>query len=508
MSFESILYLNKKIINDNEEMPKYFNDLNLDQIINNITLGKQEYNLKPFFFKPLNNLDEILYRHEIMKDLENPNLFSAVKKFCENMRTVRNKLEEMNKLNYELQKDSYFLDIIEFYCNSVESLVWGLLDIEIKSNGFKSFLEYVSEYIKSKEFAILKIEFIELKEKLSNVKYCLSIRSNCVKVKKYENEKDYDIEIEEVFKKFMQDSKKDYKYKFPSSLFMNHVEGKILEIVSKLYPDIFEVLKEYRIKNTDFQDIKIKEFDREVQFYICYLEYIKRFKNINLNFCYPEVSIENKEIRIKDGFDLSLGEKLIGQDMPIVCNDFYLKNNERIFVISGPNQGGKTTFARMFGQLHYLSAIGCPIPGSSAKMFLFDNIFTHFEREENIKTLNGKLQDDLIRIHDTLSEATPKSIIIMNEIFSSTTLHDAVFLGKEIMRQIIKLDSLCVFVTFAYELADIDAKVVSMVSTVISENNNSRTFKIIRKDSDGLAYAISLVEKYRLTYKSLKERIL
>lgn len=508
MSFESILYLKEKVVNENEEMPKYFSDLNLDQIINNITLGKQEYNLKPFFFKPLNDLDAILYRQEIMKDLENPNLFSIVKEFCDNMRTIRNKLDEMNKLNYELQKDSYFLDIVEFYCNSVENFVWNLMDIKINSNGFKKFLKYCSDYIKSEEFAILKIDFVELKENLLKVKYCMSIKGNSVKVKKYENEKDYNSEIEEVFKKFMQDPKKDYKYKFKSSLHMNHVEGKILDIVSNLYPDIFEAIKGYRIKNIDFQDIKIKEFDREVQFYMCYLEYIKRFKKINLNFCYPEVCNENKEIFIKDGFDLSLGEKLIDQDKHVVCNDFYLKNNERIFVISGPNQGGKTTFARMFGQLHYLSAIGYPIPGGCGKIFLFDNIYTHFEREEDIKTLNGKLQDDLIRIHDTLSEATPKSIIIMNEIFSSTTLHDAIFLGKEIMRKIIKLDSLCVFVTFAYELANIDNKVVSMVSTVTQENNNSRTFKIIRKDSDGLAYAISLVEKYGLTYKSLRERIL
>lgn len=508
MGFESILYLKEKIINDNEEMPKYFSDLNLDQIINNVTLGKQEYNLKPFFFKPLNDLDEILYRQEIMKDLSNANLFSIVKEFSENMSSVRSELQKMDKLNYELQKDSYFLEIVEFYCNSVENFMWSLMDIDIKSNGFKNFLKYCCEYIKSEEFAILKIDFIDLKEKLLKVKYCMAIRGNCVKVKKYEEEKDYNTEIEEVLKKFIQDSNKDYRNKFSSSVYMNHVEAKILEIVSILYPDTFEAIKEYRIKNEDFQDTKIKEFDREVQFYICYLEYIKRFEKINFNFCYPEISTENKEIFIKKGFDLSLGEKLISKDMPIVYNDFYLKNDERIFVISGPNQGGKTTFARMFGQLHYLSAIGCPIPGSCGKMFLFDNIFTHFEREEDIKTSNGKLQDDLIRIHDTLREATTKSIIIMNEIFSSTTLHDAIFLGREIMSQIIKLDALCVFVTFAYELASIDDKVVSMVSTVSGESSNLRTFKIIRKNSDGLAYAISLVEKYGLTYKCLKERIL
>lgn len=346
-----------------------------------------------------------------------------------------------------------------------------------------------------------------MKKHLSGVQYSINIKGLRVTVARYDSETDYSTEVLATFERFKQGAAKDYRIGFHSPPEMGHVEASILGLVARLYPDAFLALDEFCLRHRDYLDPTIRNFDREVQFYLSYLRHMTRLKSAGLSFCSPKVARQSKEVSAIGTFDLALADKLVSVGSPVVLNDFVLRGPERVIVISGPNQGGKTTFARMFGQLHHLASIGCPVPGRSAQLYLYDRLFTQFEQEEDLRNMRGKLEDDLVRVRDVLNEATTSSIVVLNEIFTSTTLKDSVFLGTKLMERLIALDVLCVFVTFVEELASFGPSTVSMVSTVVPENPAVRTYKVVRKRADGLAYALAIADKYGLTYDALKKRI-
>jgi DNA mismatch repair ATPase MutS len=287
---------------------------------------------------------------------------------------------------------------------------------------------------------------------------------------------------------------------------MCDLENKILERLRKINMDAFEKLEAYSAKHVNFIEPIILRFERESQFYISYLEYIGKLRRRGLEFAYPEVTLE-KRLEVAGGYDLALAYKRKDSSMPVVPNDFVMEGNERIFILTGPNQGGKTTFARAFGQILFLASIGCPVPCRSARLFLFDCIFTHFSTEESPGLDSGRLKEELIRLDNLMKKVTPNSIIVLNELFATTTSYDAYIMGKKILDYFISLDCICLYVTHIPELASICDKVVSLAATAIPGKDAIRTYRIVRKPADGCAYANTIAAKYDLSYRRIKERV-
>ena len=469
--------------------------------------GKEEYELRDFYLAPQSQKRAIEYRQGVMRDLETNDISRVVGTFARGMRSVRENLAQADKLYYVLQKHAWFLHAVDMYCAAVRELCDGLQQASIRSSGLRAFLEHLEDYVASEAFEQLAGDVRQINAELAGVHYGVIIQGNRVSVRAYDGEPDYSSEVQDTFEKFKQGEVEDYRVEYRTSRDMDHVEAQILDLVAKINPEVFSDLSRFVDQNRAFAAPLITEFDRQIQFYVSFRDYKQRIKGAGLSFCYPQIVEEAGHIYANGAFDLALARKLVGEELPVVTNDIQLDGPERILVVTGPNQGGKTTFARMFGQVHYLACLGFPVPGTGAQLMLFDRVFTHFEKVEEVQDLQGKLQDDLVRVRDLLEKATCRSVMVLNEAFTSTTSDDALLLSRKIMGKVSALDCLCVWVTFFDPLATFDEKTVSMVSQVDPQDPAKRTYKIVRKPADGMAYAMAIARKHRLTSQDLRERL-
>jgi len=490
-----------------EPVPDYFADLHLDRIVASIMAGRADHGVGPHFRAPLKSVGAVAYRQEVFRDLENRALLDQVRSFSARMRSVRGHLDHAARTDYPHDRARWLLVGADIYCRAVADLADGLALAMPRSRGFRALRDHLVAYTASGPFAELAADTQRVEAELRAIAYQVHISGRRIRVSRGDAEPDYAEEVRRAFGRFGRGVEHDQRFPSTGSPDMNHVEAAILDFVARLHPEAFASLARYQERHRDFLDETMRRFDDEVQFYIAYLEFMDRYVSVGLPFCYPEVADRAAEVHGRGIYELALAAAIASGGGSVVTNEFHLRGPERILVVSGPNQGGKTTFARAIGQLFHLASIGCPVPGTSATVPLVDRILVHFEREEDLGNLSGKLEDDLRRMHRILELATPDSLVIMNESFSSTTLSDALLLNKAILQQIIGRRPVCVAVTFLDELSSLSEATVSMVSTVDPDDPSVRTFKIVRKPADGLAYAWAIAEKHGLTFNRVIERV-
>ena len=484
-------------------------DLNLDQIFAAITAGREQLDLGSVFYAPLGELDDVTYRHEVLADLERPPVRVEVREFGRGMRQSRDTLALARSLSSHWQQERLFVDAVSVYCGAVVSLATALSRLSPCSRGLRTFAEYLSAYCSSGEFRALADEADEVVTKMGTVRYALNINGTAVTVAGQRDEHDYAREIETFFAKFSEGAATGHSAPLPNRLNMNEVEAEVLELVARLNPGPFGAMDAYFRRYQGFVDTAVSAFYRDSQFYLAYLDYIEPLRKAGLPFCYPRLSVSNGPVRAGDAFDLALAAKVTLRPSlgAIVTNDFDLGSDGRVLVITGPNNGGKTTFARAFGQLHYLASLGLPVPAREADLVLADVVLTSFAQAERLGATRSHLEEELVHLSGVIERASRCSVVILNESFSSTTVRDATLLGRAVLAQLVARGSICVLVTFVDELATANEATISMVAAVHPDDPALRTYKILPKPPGGLAYAAALAERYGLTYGAVSEQV-
>jgi len=537
MEFYSILFPYKETENwqayKNANMPDYFEDLNIDQVVGNILKGKEKYKLNAHYCCTLTDAYVINYRLDIMKDLENKDLFAAMQKFAENMSNVWEYMGQCKHATAKAQKEKWHMDSAELYVNTLLYLCEVLQKCEVKSQGFTTLRDTLENHISGEDFTSLSLQVKKLANEFAVLKYGLTVKvsegiGKGVVVNKYSEDQEqpntFIHELNETFKKI---NEQDFSpgIELFTGQWINPLEIQILNRIVDANKPLYKQLTEFFNKYPVFVDPMIARFENEIQFYLAFIEFAEKIKETGITFTYPVFSSnkpDKKEVKIVDGYDLSLAIKKANTTSEstnsalshtIVSNDFFMKNNdnvnENIFILTGINQGGKTTFIRTLGQIFYFASIGYPVACKEAQLFVPNGIFIHFAQEEALMTNSGRLREELVRLNALFASAQADSIIFLNEIFASTTNHDAYEMGTFMMDRFAEIGSLCIFSTHVWKLASYGKNTVSLIAESIPvDGKQVSTYKIKRKEADEMAFGTSLAEKYKLTYDSIKERVI
>lgn len=503
----SLLSANGKDFSLERTAPACFVDLNLDQIVAAAIAGREEYALAPIFNDHLRDVEAVAYRQAVFRDLERPELKSAFEGFADAMRHSRNARSRAEQQRHGLERQRWLADALLDYCRGVVSFVGELDRLRPSSDALKALTAYGLDYIASPAFVTMRERAQTLSERLAGLRYTVLIQGLDVRVDAFADEPDYGGAVADDFARFAQSGSEPFTFGEELTQRLNFIEEHILDHVARAFPEVFgELAAVAHDYGGGFVDPVIERVEREAQFYLGWRALIDPIADAGHPFCYPEAT-PDKGVFAQEAFDLALAHALGSRGENLIHNGFRLDPGERIFIVSGPNQGGKTTFARMFGQLHYLAALGLPVPGRAARLHLFNAILTHFERRELSATAQGKLQDELARLHAILEVATNESIVVFNELFASTTFRDASLLSRRVAAVLIERGVIGVWVSFLDGLSGADPALVSMVSQVDPDDPARRTFKVERRAADGLAYARAIARKYRLTRQQIDERL-
>ncbi len=555
--------------------PEFFVDLNMDQIVDQIVVERRKYDLRRYFNRMPEELAVTKKRQEVQKALGDAEFFEGLLKFSDYMLCARGYAADYQEAERELCRQKLLLDCGEQYILALDTLSkafsagrggkkQGSKDGGGDKTGdlFRAFAEKFYTYMEGEEFKTFCRETKNLSDEFKNMQFRVEFNGGRMRVVPAcgEEAEDYFDKLRALFPGNKERVVRGrLENPFGANKEVGELEFFVLTACQKKYPESFLRLRKYEQNYSVFlkreltvqmrekglsEQVRVPKFfaewvlvfEQQLQVYLAVELFMRRAGMSGYPLSYAEFTADSEKtgdeagdvlgeggntenhMELNGAYDLALLLKQGSKEKPVVCNDAYYAGEERFLVITGPNQGGKTTFARSLGQIVYLAKMGFPAPCAHARMPYFSGLLSHFSVEESLETGRGKLKEELIRLAPMMSGERGKSFVILNELFTTAATYDAYIMGKRVMAHFIKRGYFGVYVTHIQELADEKEKenteeelragrIVSMAACVDEKDSHIRTYRIVRRAPEGVGYAYALVEKYHLTYPELKERL-
>ena len=502
-------------------------DLGVSEIVEAITIKEEEQIVVRRIMSELpQDPEDIIFRQEIMRDMiENESLTKSLGECIDQIRVLRSYAGRAAVNNNDITIFSLLEDMRELgvYVNSVEQITACLDAADLNSRGLKSLRDELKNITKQEEFQAVKSDIEKLLKDLSNVR-SLTVGINLtpdLNIREIA-----DVEFNEYYYKpslkarlletalgvgtISNSGSSGNQFGMQATGFTairdpDQLLSPLAPIMNKKLKKYFRELKSTLSKHLNIDGYFVTDLLEGLTFYVGMARFANRLKELGCEICTPDVT-GSADFRLKDFYNVRLA---IRGEKDIVLNDFEFTPKEKLFILTGPNRGGKTILEQGIGLASLMAATGAFVTAKKCIGTPFKNILTHFPQDENLTINYGRLGEEAIRIREIASLADSTTLILFNETYSTTSNADGLYLSKDLMHLLKEKGSAVIFNTHIHELAgDIDemnkwggeSSIVSIVMEIIDEKN---TFHVKRSDPDMNSHAKNVARKYGITYEQM-----
>lgn len=546
-------------------------DLGLDNICKQLSSVESEQNLiLNIMSKMYADSDVISYRCDVFEDIiNNKDLREQLLAILDKINFLRDYGSfGRNYDNSETIWDlMHRLDEINDYIKCVDSLHEVLLDKSINSNGLKGLRDYIEKIYNNNGFAQLKSDISKLKLDTDSLKsitvginlnnrfeasgiglisvnnkyftksgvlsnFCDYIMSKDIINQDTKWKGDYkyhqiepenmDGSIDVLYKMgAMTAALKNPLYIGAGVAALNQTDGNkditlymnraVNQVVGNMVKNLKDILSQYvSVTITDMTDLI-----PELVYYVRWAEYIEKITKSGARFSKASVisdlDKDAYKVKARGIYNIKLAVSDTTEKEAIVTNDIDFDEKYRVYILTGANRGGKTTITQAVGQLFVLAQGGIYIPGDSFEFAPVDCVYTHFPADED-KTFDlGRLGEECKRFKEIYVEASDKSLILMNETFSTTSFEEGYFIAKDSVRAILAKGIRTIYNTHMHKLAmeldlvNTETEVAKVHSLIVCSEDGERSYKIEVSPPIGRSYASDIAQKYGVTYEQLTQ---
>ena len=209
----------------------------------------------------------------------------------------------------------------------------------------------------------------------------------------------------------------------------------------------------------------------------------------DFNYCMPVVD-SSGTIDIKNGRHPVI-EKILGEGVFVENDTFLDKGDNRLSIITGPNMAGKSTYMRQVALITLMAQCGSFVPAESANIGVVDKIFTRVGASDDLSMGQSTFMVEMMEVATILKEATPNSLVILDEIGRGTSTYDGLSIAWAVAEYIAdkqKCGAKTLFATHYHELTELENKIegIKNYSIAVKEKGEDIIFlrKIVRGGTD------------------------